>query len=180
MRVVFLSLTFAVFFVLVSACGTSPTYSQDSNFVRIEGGTFLMGCDTCCWSNASPVRNVTVSCFYMSRYVVTQGEWYDMLGTNPSRIQGTELATGVNWRNLPVVRVSWFDAVEFANHKSQRAGLIPAYTITGIGYNRIVTWNRNANGYRLPTEAEWECVDKARKTAIMTTKCPASTQGMIS
>ena len=107
------------------------------------------------------------------------------MGTSPSFFTGATNFDGapvasVNWRNLPVESVSWFDAVEFANRMSLRAGLTPAYTISGWGDDRTVTWNRNANGYRLPTEAQWECVDKARKTAITTTKCPASTLGMIS
>jgi len=142
-----------------------------SNFVRIQGGTFQMGSPRGGNRNERPARNVTVSGFYMSRHPVTQREWVEVMGTNPSRFRGD---------NRPVEQVSWFDAIEFANQRSRRAGLTPAYTITGTGANRTVSWNRNANGYRLPTEAEWECVDKARKTAIMTTKCPASTLGMIS
>jgi len=140
-----------------------------AGMVRVEGGTMML-----------QGRNVTLSAFNIGRHPVTQGEWFDVMRSNPSHFQGNRLAAGVNWRNLPVENVSWFDAVEFANTRSRRAGLTPAYTISGSGYNRVVTWNRNANGYRLPTEAEWECVDKARKTAIMTTKCPASTLGMIS
>ena len=52
--------------------------------------------------------------------------------------------------------VSWLEAVEYCNKRSQREGLTSAYTISGSGNNRTVTWNRSANGYRLPTEAEWE------------------------
>jgi formylglycine-generating enzyme required for sulfatase activity len=117
----------------------------------------------------------------MGVFPVTQGEWYDVMGNRPSWFTGEMYAnndpvTGVDWRNLPVERVSWLDAVGFANALSYKAGLEPAYTINGT----TVTWNRYAKGYRLPTEAEWECVDKARKTAIITTKCPATTLGMIS
>jgi len=53
-----------------------------------------------------------------------------------------------------VTMVSWFDAVKFANRKSERDDLTPVYTINGTH----VTWNRNANGYRLLTDEEWEFV----------------------
>ena len=115
------------------------------NFVRVAGGTFQMGCASGEWTR--PVRNVTVSSFYMSSYPVTQGEWEELMGSSPSRFRGD---------NRPVEQVSWFDAIEFANAKSRRSGLTPAYTISGSGDNRTVSWNRGANGYRLPTEAEWE------------------------
>jgi len=127
-------------------------------------------------NNEAPVRDVTLSGFHMGIHPVTQGEWYDLTGETPSQALGDREDGGSGWRNLPVENVNWFEALAFANAMSARAGLTPAYTMDGT----TVTWNREANGYRLPTEAEWECVDKARKTAIMTTKCPASTLGMIS
>jgi len=127
---------------VVAALGQA---TAPAGMVRVEGGTMRIG-----------GRDVTLSAFNIGRHPVTQGEWFDVMGSNPSFFQGNELAAGVNWRNLPVEDVSWFEAVEFANARSRRAGLTPAYAISGSGANRVVTWNRNANGYRLPTEAEWE------------------------
>jgi formylglycine-generating enzyme required for sulfatase activity len=112
--------------------------------IFIPGGTFTMG-DV--WgdgySDELPTHEVTLSSFYISNYEVTQELYLEVMGTNPSYFSGD---------NLPVEEVSWYDAVEFCNALSQREGLTPAYTISGTS----VTWNQNANGYRLPTEAEWE------------------------
>lgn len=134
---------FVLLALLTHGCAASA-----SDFVRVEGGTFMMGTPGGGPSGVeAPVRSVTVSSFYMSRLLVTQREWREVMGTNPSHFAGD---------NRPVESVSWFDAVEFANARSLLAGLTPAYTINGTGTNRTVTWNREANGYRLPTEAEWE------------------------
>ena len=129
-----------------------------AGMVFLQGGTFTMG------SPASEVgrdydetqHQVTVSSFSMGRYEVTQAEYEKIMGTNPSAYRGA---------NLPVENVSWFDAVEYCNWRSQREGLTPAYTISGAN----VTWNRNANGYRLPTEAEWEYACRAGTTTAYNT-----------
>jgi formylglycine-generating enzyme required for sulfatase activity len=120
-----------------------------NNMVRINGGTFQR-----------ENNNITVSSFYMGKYEVTQKEYQEVMGTNPSNFKGD---------NLPVECVSWFDAVEYCNKRSQWEGLTPAYTISGSGDNRTVTWNRSANGYRLPTEAEWEYACRAGTTTAYNT-----------
>jgi len=81
---------------------------------------------------------------------VTQGLYQAVVGSNPSKssYRGTSLA-GVQ---MPVQRVSWIDAVSFCNALSEMEGLSPAYEIEGAS----VRWNAEADGYRLPTEAEWE------------------------
>jgi len=127
-------------------------------FVLINGGTFIMGnpsSEQGC-SDSEVQHQVTVSSFYMSRYEVTQKEYQEIMGTNPSAFKGD---------NLPVEQVSWYDAVEYCNARSQKEGLTPAYTINGTD----VTWNRNANGYRLPTEAEWEYACRAGTTTAYST-----------
>jgi len=148
---------FSLAVALLAACSNAVVFAGD-DFVFVEGGTFQMGSpDGAPYSrdHERPVRSVTVSSFWMSMHPVTQGEWYDLIGLNPSLFQGDRVPEGVNWRNLPVEQVSnWYLAVEFANRKSARAGLAPAYTIGGGG--EAVVWNHGANGYRLPTEAEWE------------------------
>jgi formylglycine-generating enzyme required for sulfatase activity len=105
-------------------------------------------------------HQVTVGSFYMGKYEVTQKEYQEVMGTNPSNFKGD---------NLPVEYVSWYDAVEYCNRRSQKEGLTPAYTISGSENNRTIAWNWNANGYRLPTEAEWEYVCRAGTTTAYNT-----------
>ena len=136
-----------------------------NNMVRIQGGTFTMGSPA-----SEPGRGhnedqhqVTVSSFYMGKYEVTQKEYQEIMGTNPSNFKGD---------NLPVESVSWYDAIEYCNKRSQKEGLTPAYIInknqsdpnntnSSDTVKWTVTWNKNTNGYRLPTEAEWEYACRA-------------------
>lgn len=74
---------------------------------------------------------------------VTQKLYETIMGTNPSGFKG-------NYN--PVENVSWYDAVEFCNALSKKIGYEPVYTIDGSS----VTWNKNANGFRLPTVEEWQ------------------------
>jgi len=103
-------------------------------------------------------KSVTVSGFYLGKYEVTQQEWTEVMSGNPSRFPGD---------NLPVETVSWYDCVEYCNKRSLKEGLNPYYHIernqkdpnnqTLIDELKwTVTINAGANGYRLPTEAEWE------------------------
>jgi len=134
----------------------------DFGMVKIPAGTFAMGspANEAEREDSEVQHQVTVSAFYMGKNLVTQKEYQEVMGTNPSRFKGD---------NLPVERVSWFDAVEYCNKRSQKEGLTPAYIISGSGNNQTVKWNWNANGYRLPTEAEWEYACRAG------TKTPFST-----
>jgi formylglycine-generating enzyme required for sulfatase activity len=123
---------------------------EQVHMVRIPGGTFTMGspANEPGRDNDEVQHQVTVSAFSMGNYEVTQQEWREVMGNNPSNFKGD---------SLPVEQVSWYEAVEYCNRRSRREGLNPAYTIHGTN----VSWNRNANGYRLPTEAEWEYACRA-------------------
>jgi uncharacterized repeat protein (TIGR02543 family) len=116
----------------------------------VSAGTFMMGSpsdEPGRFSNETQ-HEVTISkAFYMGKYEVTQAEWKAVMGTNPSTFQGD---------NLPVESVSWNDEIEYCNKLSLLEGRTPCYT--GSGYN--VQCNFSANGYRLPTEAEWEWAAK--------------------
>jgi formylglycine-generating enzyme required for sulfatase activity len=110
--------------------------------IFVEGGTFMMGSNDG-YDDEKPIHEVTVSSFWIGKYQVTQQEWMKVMGSNPSRWKGDR---------LPVENISWYDAVEYCNKRSIREGLTPCYSGSGDS----ITCNWNANGYRLPTEAEWE------------------------
>ena len=130
----------------------------DDGFVWIEDGAFLMGSpETENWRIDDETQHeVTVSGFWMSPCEVTQAEYERLMEVNPSSFKGD---------NLPVESITWLDAARFCNAVSAEAGLTAAYVING----ETVTWDRSANGYRLPTEAEWEYACRAGTTTPFNT-----------
>ena len=94
------------------------------------------------------LHEVTISSFYIDAYETKQSDYEALLGSDPSTFEGED---------LPVDNISWLDAVQYANARSNATGLTPAYMIA----DGEVTWDRSANGYRLPTEAEWEYACRA-------------------
>lgn len=163
---------FAVFAVMVIALAVNVYAQSDgSDFVRIPAGSFTRA-------------------FFICDHEVTQKEYQDIMGTNPSKFK-TNPDKGEIQENRPVERVSWFDAIEYCNKRSIKEGLMPCYKANdstdtskwGIeptadtgkwgrkptmtiskeyNYTRSTsTWfdvecDWNANGYRLPTNLEWE------------------------
>lgn len=135
----------------------------DDELLLIKGGTFEMGSpdDEMQREDDELQHSVTIDDFYISSYEVTQKEYEELMGDNPSNFEGD---------NLPVENVSWYEAIEFCNLLSEKEGLTPVYTIDGDE----VSWDRKANGYRLPTEAEWEYAARAGTTTPFNTETSIS------
>lgn len=133
------------------------TVQQKANaivpMVLVPKGTFMMGSADPKDGDAYPQMKVTISKdFYVSETEITQAQYKKVMNQkNPSRIQGDD---------YPVEQVTWLDAIDFCNRLSKLEGLSEVYTINGTN----VTFNKNANGYRLLTEAEWEYAARAGST----------------
>lgn len=118
-----------------------------------------------------PLHEVDLSSFEIGRTEVTQALYKKIMGENPSGFSSSGSTGGVN---LPVDSVSWFDAIYFCNLLSMAEGYEPCYVVEGSKnpsewnyeihsgdfIEADVLWDFSANGYRLPTEAEWECSAK--------------------
>jgi formylglycine-generating enzyme required for sulfatase activity len=138
-----------------------------TGFALIPQGSFTMGNSVLADTDITnaPTRTVTLDAFFMNKYEVTMAEW-DEVRTWGLSNGYTDLAAGSGKAsNHPVHSISWYDIVKWCNARSQKEGLTPVYYTndaqtttykTGNVYvtNAQVKWS--ANGYRLPTEAEWE------------------------
>jgi formylglycine-generating enzyme len=171
---------FIIFIIVILSfvCGCSmgnhenqktPVKQEISNsFVYVNGGKFVHK------KSKHYGENQKIQSFYISKCEVTQREWIDIMGINPSEFKDSnwqvELASnpsGYKGNKLPVETVSWYDCVDYCNKRSIKEGLNPYYNIDkekkdpeNKNENDTVKWsvtiNTKSNGYRLPTELEWE------------------------
>ncbi len=134
-----------------------------NSMALIPGGAFTMGdvADTNMDGDAAPL-SVYVSGFYMDATLVTYSQWQSVYAYATSHGYGFDNGGSGKAANHPVQTVDWYDVVKWSNARSQQAGLTPVY-YTDAGLTQVyktgdlepyVNWT--ANGYRLPTEAEWE------------------------
>jgi formylglycine-generating enzyme required for sulfatase activity len=123
--------------------------------VWVGGGEYWMGSrddDPRGYDDEKPRHKVSLSPLAVGATVVTRRQWKEVMGEG----RMTEGAP-----DEPVTHVDWWDAVAYCNTLSKRQGLEACYELSGEGDLRTVVWRRGANGYRLPTEAEWEFLARA-------------------
>ena len=158
--------------VYVNAVSNIP-----EGFVEVIGTT-ITGTEE--WTPPSYVfvsgRSITIPDMYVCDHEVTRGEFKELMGTDPSTASaydkdGNKL-TGDAVLNNPVDNVNWYAAIAYCNKLSLKENLTPCYSVSGVtdwenlDYSSIptksdtnwdtLTYNKEADGYRLPTEAEWE------------------------
>ncbi|ERP30830.1 SUMF1/EgtB/PvdO family nonheme iron enzyme [Chitinivibrio alkaliphilus] len=111
--------------------------------VELSGGEYVMGTDTNFFiylRDERPAHTISLSSFSIGKYPITQREYFAVMGENPSEVTGD---------TLPVTNISWYDAVRYCNALSIKEGYDPVYDTSWVA-------DFSKNGYRLPTEAEWE------------------------
>ena len=136
-----------------SVSGVGVVSSAAANMVTVTGGTL---------PQTSGLAGQVVAAFQIGKYEVTWGEWKSVRDWAVNNSKGYDLAGVVgagNGDNFPVTNVSWYDVVKWCNAKSEKEGMTPVYQVSGATYKTgqsVPTVNSTANGYRLPSEKEWE------------------------
>ncbi len=132
-----------------SAAASKPVKTKTGiEMVVIPAGEFLMGDDKG-EDDEKPAHRVQIGSFQMDVSEVTQKDFQALMGQNPSKAVGPD---------RPVERVSWLAAIQYCNMRSSKEGLKPCYNLKSL------QCDFNADGYRLPTEAEWEYACRAGTT----------------
>ena len=151
------------------AMATPVAEAPKPGLVRILAGSFRMGDNLDKAGYALPVHTVNLDEFYIDKYETMYSLWkdvYDWAIANGYKFDNAGLNGSFGkGNNLPVVMISWYDTVKWLNARSEKEGRMPVYYVDDAHTNvyrtgRVdltnaqVKWE--ADGYRLPTEAEWE------------------------
>jgi len=161
--------------VLVTSTTTSLqvfSLNPPAGMVLIPAGTFTMGDNLDGTAAALPLHSVSVSAFYLDRFETTKTLWDQVYqwATNHGYGFALGVTPGAKGTNHPMHSVDWYNRIKWCNARSEMEGLSPCYftspgqtnvfrTGTLVLSNACVKWT--ANGYRLPTEAEWERAARA-------------------
>jgi formylglycine-generating enzyme required for sulfatase activity len=148
--------------VLGIAQTTNSTPPASNGMALIPAGSFTMG-DTLDDEYDAMPMSINVSAFYMDTNLVSYSQWQAVYAYGTSQGYAFNYVGSGKAANEPVQTVTWYDAVKWSNARSQQAGLTPVYytdeALTQVytsGETDDVYPNWSANGFRLPTEAEWE------------------------
>jgi formylglycine-generating enzyme len=152
------------FFATSAEAQTPVPLSSDAitRFVPIPAGPFQMGDvanDGFYPAMELPVHTVTLSTFFIQTTETTKAQWDEVRAWAVAHGYTDLPAGGGKASEHPVQMISWYEIVKWCNAASERAGLTPCYTVGGAVYrtgDMSPTINYATNGYRLPTEAEWE------------------------
>ncbi len=152
--IIFFILCFSIIFV--SACNSEKHIAPE--MVLVQGGTFQMGDEIGdLWDGSRPVHTVNLTYnFYIGKYEITFDE-YDYYCEQTENAPANDHGWGRG--TLPVIYVSWRDAIDYCNWLSEAENLSPAYNMDGEFLDKdgnVTTDITRVEGYRLPTEAEWE------------------------
>jgi len=155
-------------FDFLSEPSLAPLYyhgTTDIKMVSIPAGSFVMGPpedELGRRDDEGPQRSVNVSGFLISETEITQRQWEEVMRWNDSYHEKDE--------SFAIEQVTWLDCLNFCNKLSDSEGLTRCYTVINVGFDEMhlvaadISWDTTANGYRLPTEAEWEYACRAGTT----------------
>ncbi len=143
----------SVVLVLIFSLSFGQSNESWPEMIKVDGGTCMVGAtkkDQLAENDERPQHKVTVSTFYMSKFEVTVWDWKEYC-----KATGATMPPKQSWGwndDFPITNITWEDAVQYCNWLSKKQGFTPVYTRRGPRY----VCNFKANGFRLPTEAEWE------------------------